>query len=60
MSSGPQGEIYAIFVEDETYMIDATDLVPTGRTFSREDLYDGTSLNAPPERYMKGSQPREE
>ena len=50
-SSDPEGDSYAVLVNDETYMISESDLVPTGRVFSREDLYDGTSLKVPAERY---------
>ena len=51
ISNGPDGEIYAVLVNDEAYMISAADLTPTGRQFTREDLYDGSSISVPPERY---------
>jgi len=51
ISSDSGEDTYAVLVNDETYMINESDLVPTGRVFAREDLYDGTSLKVPAERY---------
>lgn len=60
ISSSSHGNIYAVLVRGEAYMIDAADLVPTGRTITREDLYDGTSLKAPAERYTDEVAPPDE
>lgn len=51
ISHGVRGDIYAVSVQDETYMINSSDAAPTGRKFSRDDFYDGTSIEVPPERY---------
>jgi hypothetical protein len=49
--SGSQLE-YGILIGEEVYMVDSSDVAPTGDILSREDFYDGTSISVEAQRYM--------
>jgi hypothetical protein len=47
-------KLYAVLVEDMTYMLGGSDMARTGESVTRESLYDGSSLRVSPERYTDG------
>jgi len=42
---------YAVLVGDRTFMLDPSDLVPTGESVDREAIYGGHAIWVSPERY---------
>jgi len=48
--SGSQLE-YGILIGEEVYVVDSSDVTPTGEILSREALYDGTSISVETQRY---------
>ncbi len=43
---------YAVLIGDTTWMVDGSDVVPTGEVLTREALYDGSSARVEPQRYQ--------
>jgi hypothetical protein len=54
ISEDGDNKLYAVLVEDSTYMLDGSDLAQTGEFVSRESLYDGSDVRVSPERYTRG------
>jgi Immunity protein 31 len=48
--SGSQLE-YGILIGEEVYVVDSSDVAPTGEILSREEFYDGTSISVKAQRY---------
>jgi hypothetical protein len=42
---------YAVLVGDRTFMLDPSDLVPTGESVDRKAIYGGETIKVSPERY---------
>ena len=42
---------YAVMVGGKSYMVDSSDLIPTGEVLRREAFYDGSSVRVEPQRY---------
>jgi hypothetical protein len=42
---------YAVMIGGVSYMVDSSDLIPTGEVLNREMFYDGSSVNVEPQRY---------
>ena len=42
---------YGVLIGEEAYMVDSSDVSPTGEILSREVFYDGTSISVAPQRY---------
>lgn len=51
ISEGPLGPSYAVSIDGISHMVAETDLVATGRVYSRDDFYDCSSINVAPQRY---------
>jgi hypothetical protein len=51
VSEGPLGLSYSVSVDGIGHMVAESDLAPTGRVFSRDDFYDGSSIKVMPQRY---------
>ena len=43
--------MYAVLVGDRTFMVDPSDLLPTGESVDRETLYSGETVVVSPESY---------
>jgi hypothetical protein len=51
--SGQAGErTYAVLVGDRTFMLNPSDLAPTGESVDREAIYGGETIRVSPERYL--------
>jgi hypothetical protein len=42
---------YAVLVGDRTFMLDPSDLAPTGQSLDREAIYGGEAIAVSPQRY---------
>ena len=42
---------YGVLVGGEVWMVDGSDVAPTGEVLSRDALYDGSSVRVAPQRY---------
>jgi hypothetical protein len=51
ISEGPLGPSYSVSIDGISHMVAESDLTPTGRVFSRDDFYDGSSIKVTPQRY---------
>jgi hypothetical protein len=51
ISEGPLGPSYAVSINGISHMVAESDLAATGRIFSRDDFYDGSSIKVAPQRY---------
>lgn len=52
ISEDPAGASYAVSIDGVTNMVKEANLEATGRIFSREDFYDGSSIAVAPQRYV--------
>jgi hypothetical protein len=48
-ATGTDPECYAVLVRGQTYMIGSSDIEPTGKRASRDDLYTSESIRVPRE-----------
>lgn len=51
ISQGPLGPSYSVDIDGISHMVTEPDLTSTGRTFTRGDFYDGSSMKVEPQRY---------
>lgn len=42
---------YAVMIDGVSYMVDNSDLIPTGEVLEREAVYYGSSVKVEPQRY---------
>jgi hypothetical protein len=42
---------YAVLIGERVWMVDSSDVVPTGEVVTRDALYDGSSAKVEPQRY---------
>jgi hypothetical protein len=52
VSEGSIGPSYSVSIDGIWHMVAESDLTPTGRVFSRDDFYDGSSIKVTPQRYV--------
>jgi hypothetical protein len=52
VSEGSVGPSYSVSIDGIGHMVAESDLTPTGRVFSRDDFYDGSSIKVTPQRYV--------
>ena len=48
---------YAVLIGERVWMVDSSDVVPTGEVLTRDALYDGSSAKVEPQRYHDRESP---
>jgi hypothetical protein len=56
ISEGALGPSYSVSIDGISHMVTESDLAATGRVFSRDDFYDGSSIKVAPQRYTDATE----